>query len=85
MKFATKNRAREIADEMSTAIQGLNITKKLKNSILEIAKKIAKKVAKNNKKELKASAKIVVPASENHLPISKASPLGSSKAQGIKK
>lgn len=85
MKLATKNMAQEIADEMSTANHGVNIKKKMKNRIFEIAKKIAKKVARNNKKELKATAKIVVNASDNHLPAAKPLPQNNTKPQGLKK
>ena len=39
----------------------------------------------SNKKELKATAKIVVNASDNHLPAAKPLPQNNTKPQGLKK
>ncbi len=85
MKLATRNMAQEIAAEMCSVNQGVNIKKKWEKSIFKIAKKIAEKLRKNNKKALKATAKNRVNVSDNHLPAASPNPQKNIKPQGIKK
>lgn len=69
MKLATKIMAHEIADQMSSANHGINLKKKMKKSIFEIAKKIAKKAVRNNKRIIKKEAKIFENIGVNHGPV----------------
>lgn len=83
MKLATKTMAHEIADEMSTANHGVNIKKKMKHSIFEIAKKIAKKVVRNKKSVLKAQSK-ALDTGNNNPPAPKPATQNSTKPKGLK-
>lgn len=69
MKLATKTIALQIADEMSSADHGVNLNKKTKRSIFQIAKKIAKKVVKNNKQVSKVATQAMAHKNDNHQPI----------------
>jgi hypothetical protein len=58
MKESTKKIAVEIAGEMTDAVNGVVIKRKMKQSIYQIAKKIAKKVVRTSKRALKSKGKM---------------------------
>jgi hypothetical protein len=58
MKESTKKIAIEIAGEMTDAVNGVVIKRKMKHSIYQIAKKIARKVVRTSKLALKSKGKI---------------------------
>jgi hypothetical protein len=58
MKESTKKIAVEIAGEMTDAVNGVVIKRKMKHSIYQIAKKIARKVVRTSKRALKSKGKI---------------------------
>lgn len=68
MKSNTKALAQEIADDMLSANRGVNIKRKIRSEILNVAKKIARKIVRKQKKNLKRGNSEHMANSDDHSP-----------------
>ncbi len=85
MKESTKKLAVEIAGEMTDAVNGVVIKRKMKHSIYQIAKKLARKVVRTRKRVLKNEVKIADGVKSKELIVNDANVKGLKAASSAKK